>query len=72
MVTNFGKSHGGLNDLMTCVLNLEVADVFLGCHVETGFEFTLERAKGKMGNFSQLGDGNVVAEGLVHTLEGCP
>ena len=46
VVANLGKSLGSLNNLMACVLNLQVADVFLGRHIETSFELTLERAKG--------------------------
>ena len=64
------EGAGGAHDEVTSFLDAEVAQVFLGSHVEAGFEFTKEAAEGKVGRFGEFGDGDVFAVALVKELEG--
>ena len=65
VVADFGEGMSGTNDEVGGFLDAEVTEVFLGGHVEAGFEFPQEAAEGKVGGFGELGDGDVVAVTLV-------
>ena len=67
---NFGEGVGGLDDAVAGFLDAEVPEVFLGRHVEGGFEFPQKTGEGKASGFSELGDGDVFAVVLVEELEG--
>ena len=71
-VADFGKVHSGLNDFVAGLLNFEVTHVLFRGHVETGFEFPLEGAEREVGGGGEFGDGDVVAERLVHELQRGP
>ena len=60
---------GGADDEVAGLLDAEVTEIFLGRHVEAGFEFTEEAAERNVGRFGELGDGDVFAVAFVEELE---
>ena len=60
----------GLGDEVAGFLDAEVAEVFLGRHVEGGFEFTEEATEREVGGFGDGGDGDVFAVVFVKESEG--
>lgn len=69
VMADLGEGLGGANDEVTGFLDTEMAQVFLGGHVEARFEFSQKTAEGKVGCFCEFGDGDVVPVMLVEKLE---
>ena len=67
--SDLGEWAGGADDEVAGFLDAEVTEVFLGRHVEAGFEFTEEAAEGNVGRFGEFGDGDVFAVAFVEELE---
>ncbi len=69
VVADFGEGMSGADNEVASFLDAEVAEVFLGGHVEAGFEFPQEAAEGEVGIFGEFGDGDVVTVALVEECQ---
>jgi len=69
VVADFGEGMSGADNEVASFLDAEVAEVFLGGHVEAGFEFSQKAAEGEVGIFGEFGDGDVVTVALVEECQ---